>query len=101
MSAGRRPALGCDRLEAATVLLQLRGLARERLPSLNRDIDVLRQQLDGEAGAPCDLRSDDGRAGTRERLVDGLTGRRVVLDRPLHALHRLLGAVLKARAFAR
>src|SRR5690242_17495508 len=39
------------------------------------------------------LGGDDGGAGAREGLVDGLAGRGVVLDRALHALDRLLGAV--------
>ena len=39
------------------------------------------------------LGRDDRGAGAAERLVDRLAGRRVVLDRPLHALDRLLGAV--------
>ena len=53
------------------------------------------------ADAAGDLGGDDGRARAGERLIDGLTRRGVVLDRPLHALNRLLCAVLEADALAR
>jgi hypothetical protein len=36
---------------------------------------------------------DYRRARAAERLIDGLPGRRIILDRPAHALDRLLRAV--------
>src|SRR5437764_1341713 len=94
-------ALGPNMGESPTVRLQLGRLTGERLPALDRDIDVLRHQFDRVAGPARDLRRDDGGAGAAERLVDRLAGRRVVLDRALHALHRLLRAVLETFALAR
>src|SRR3981081_1916636 len=57
--------------------------------------------LNGEGGAPGDLGRDDGGAGPAEWLIHGLPWRRVVLDRPAHALDRLLGAVAMTIVIAR
>src|SRR5690242_7322580 len=94
-----RPALACNGLEASAIGLKCRLLACELLPALDSHIDVLRQQLDRVADAAGDLAGDDGRTGAREWLIHALAGRGVVLDRALHAFHRLLSAVLEPLPF--
>ncbi len=89
------------RQEALARRLQDRRLAREALPSDHRHVDVGRVELERVDAAPRHLAGDDRRAGADEGVVDGLPGRRVVGDRPPHALHRLLGAVPEAAVFAR
>src|SRR4051812_37085071 len=80
-----RPAFGGNCLETAAVALEHGDLAGERLPALDGNIDVWREEFDGMACTAGDLGRNDGGAGAGERLVDGLTGRGIVLDRPLHA----------------
>jgi hypothetical protein len=79
--------------ESPAVGLELCGIAGERLPTLNSDINVLWHQLDGVARASSHLGGDDRCSGPAERFVDRLAGRGVVLDRPLHAFDWLLRRV--------
>jgi hypothetical protein len=92
--------LGRNGLEGPILAFQDGGLAGEVLPALDRDIDILAEQFDGMAGAAGHFGRNDGRTGSAERLIHGLTGRGIVLDRPLHAFDRLLCAVLEAWSFA-
>ena len=87
MTSAKRPA----------VALQHRCLAGEVLPAGDGDIDIGRIELDGMAAAAGHLGGNDRGAGSAERLIDGLAGRGVVLDRPPHAFDRLLGAVAGRR----
>src|SRR5665811_1594185 len=65
--------------------------AREVLPSLDGDLDVLRVDLHREAAAAQGLGRHQGRAGARERLVDIAS---VVPDGPAHRLDGLLRRVV-------
>src|SRR5437764_11834267 len=82
-----------DGVEASTVAVEHRLLAGEVLPALHRNIDISRRDLNRVADAAGHLSCDYRRARAAERLVDGLPGRRIVFDRPAHALDRLLRAV--------
>src|SRR3954466_9826103 len=82
-----------DVVEASTVAVEHRLLAGKLLPALHRNIDISRRDLNRVAHAAGHLSRDDRRARAAERLVDGLPGRRIILDRPAHALDRLLRAV--------
>ena len=73
--------------------MEHRGLAGEALPALDRDVDVSRVEFDAEANPPRRLGRDQRGARAHEWLVDRLTRRTVVEDRPAHALDRLLGPV--------
>src|SRR5205823_3023505 len=87
-----RPLRG-DGVEATTVAVEHRLLAGEVLPALHRNVDISRRDLNRAADAAAHLGRDYRRARAAERLVAGLPGRRIILDRPAHALDRLLGAV--------
>jgi hypothetical protein len=72
----------------------VKGKGATVLPALHSGhVDVGRVQLDGVADAAGHLAGDDRRPRSAERLVDSLAGAGVVLDRALHALDGLLGAV--------
>src|ERR1700730_11048483 len=100
-----RPLRG-DVVEASTVAVEHRLLASKLLPALHRNIDISRRDFNRVAhpaghlsrdlnrGPPPagHLSRDYRRARAAERLVDGLPGRRIILDRPAHALDRLLRA---------
>src|SRR2546430_2670071 len=73
----------------------------ELLPASDRDIDIDRVDLDGEAAAAGQFGGDDRGARSDERVVDRIPGHRVVLDRALHAFDRLLGAMAVAVILAR
>src|SRR5664280_2598043 len=79
-------------VDLAMVAHRLR--AGERLPALDRDVDVGGGQLHGIADTPGLFGSDDGCARAREGLVEQGAGLRVVLDRAPDGLHRLAGRVL-------
>src|SRR3954452_11520204 len=95
--AGDGNGLACplrgDGVEASTVAVEHRLLAGTVLPALQRNIDISRRDLNRAANAAGHLGRDYRRARAAERLVDGLPGRRIILDRPAHALDRLLRAV--------
>src|SRR5882757_5731047 len=95
--AGDGKGLACplrgDGVEASTVAVEHRLLASKLLPALHRNIDISRRDLNRVADAAGHLSRDYRRARAAERLVDGLPGRRIILDRPAHALDRLLRAV--------
>src|SRR5580704_12178235 len=95
--AGDGTGLACplrgDVVEASTVAVEHRLLASKLLPALHRDIDISRRDFNRVAHAAGYLSRDYRRARAAERLVDGLPGRRIILDRPAHALDRLLRAV--------
>src|ERR1700722_10023965 len=82
-----------DVVEASTVAVEHRLLAGKLLPALHRNIDISRRDFNRVAHAAGHLSRDYRRARAAERLVDGLPGRRIILDRPAHALDRLLRAV--------
>jgi hypothetical protein len=69
-------------------------LPSEILPARDRNIDIDGVQLDGAAQPAGHLGGDHRGARADERIVDQLTGLRVVFDRALHALDRLLRAVI-------
>src|SRR3954468_19220338 len=96
-----RQSFAFDRLKAAAIAVQCRLLATEGLPALDSHIHVLREQLHRVARATGNLGSNDGCSGTAEWFVHGLTGRRVILDRALHAHDGLLRPVLEALPFPR
>ncbi len=79
--------------EADALSLQHGLLPGERLPAQHRHVDVGRRELDGVAHPAGRLGGDQRGARAAERLVDRLAGAAVVLDRPAHALDRLLRAV--------
>src|ERR1700757_3084644 len=83
----------CDLVEASTVAVEHRLLAGKPLPSLHRNADITRRDFNRVAHPAGHLSGDYRRARAAERLVDGLPGRRIILDRPAHALDRLLRAV--------
>src|SRR5258706_123513 len=87
---GGRAPFGRDGGESPAIRLQASGITGEGLPALDRDVDILRHELNGVAGAVGDLGRDDRRTGAAERLVHRLPRRGVVLDRALHALDWLL-----------
>src|ERR1700758_4348394 len=95
--AGDGKGLACplrgDVVEASTVAVEHRLLASKLLPTLHRNIDISRRDFNRVAHAAGHLSRDYRRAPAAERLVDGLPGRRIVLDRPAHALDRVLRAV--------
>ena len=82
-----------DVVEASTVAVEHRLLASKLLPALHRNIDISRRDFNRVAHAAGHLSRDYRRARAAERLVDGLPGRRIILDRAAHALDRLLRAV--------
>src|SRR5438477_3327004 len=82
-----------DVVEGSTVTVEHRLLASKLLPALHRNIDISRRDFNRVADAAGHLSRDYRRARAAERLVDGLPGRRIILDRPAHALDRLLRAV--------
>ena len=82
-----------DVVEASTVAVEHRLLASKLLPALHRNIDISRRDFNRVAHPAGHLSRDYRRARAAERLVDGLPGRRIILDRPAHALDRLLRAV--------
>lgn len=67
----------------------------KRLPAQHRDVDIGRVQFDRVTAAAGHLGSDDGGSRAAERLIDCLSGRRVVLDRTPHAFDGLLRAVAR------
>src|SRR5437588_11155174 len=75
-----------DGVEASTVTVEHRVLAGELLPALHRNIDISRRDLNRAADAAGHLSRDYGCAAATERLVDRLPRRRIILDRPAHAL---------------
>src|ERR1700736_5600373 len=75
------------------VAVEHRLMASKLLPAIHRDIDISRRDFNRVAHAAGYLSRDYRRARAAERLVDGLPGRRIILDRPAHALDRLLRAV--------
>src|ERR1700736_3055898 len=89
--AGDGKGLACplrgDVVEASTVAVEHRLLTSKLLPALHRNIDISRRDLDRVADAAGHLSRDYRRARAAERLVDGLPGRRIILDPPAHALH--------------
>src|SRR5690348_3771717 len=92
VKAWRGPLRG-DGVEASTVAVEHRLLAGKVLPALHRNIDITRRDLNRVADAAGHLSRDYGCAATTERLIDRLPGRGIILDRPAHALDRLLRAV--------
>src|SRR5215472_8154708 len=91
---GFRPTFG----DLIWLSIRPRGLLSSKvLPALDCDITVYRADLDGVADAAGYLSGDDSSARTDERVVHGLAGAAVVLDRPAHALDRLLGAQTSLR----
>src|SRR5438477_11551123 len=82
-----------DVVEASTVAVEHRLLASKLLPALHRNIDISRRDFNRVAHAVGHLSRDYRRARAAERLVDGLPGRRIIPDRPAHALDRPLRAV--------
>src|SRR5438270_417519 len=82
-----------DSVEASTVAVKHRLLAGKVLPALHRNIDISRRDLNRAADAAGHLSRDYGCAAATERLIDRLPRRRIILDRPAHALDRLLRAV--------
>src|SRR5882757_6326288 len=79
--------------ERSTILIEPGILTSEGLPSQHGNIDVRGIDLDRETGATGHFGCDNGRARPAERIIDGLARRRVVLDRPPHALHGFLRSV--------
>src|SRR5450759_5246923 len=77
-----------------------RHLAREVLPSLDGNLNVLRVDLDGEAAAAQSLSRHEGRAGAGEGLVHGLACSQVVADGDLGEddglLRRVIGLLFGA-----
>ena len=71
-----------DVVEASTVTVEHRLLAGKVLPALHRNIDISRRDLNRVAHAAGHLSRDYRRARAAERLVHGLPGRRIILDRP-------------------
>ena len=92
MPAARRRCRSFD-----NVAVEHRLLASKLLPALYRNIDISRRDLNRMADATGHLGRDYRRARAAERLVDGLPGRCIILDRPAHALDRLLRAVAGLR----
>src|SRR4029077_14652695 len=73
-----------DVVEASTVAVEHRFLASKLLPALHRNIDISRRDFNRVAHAVGHLSRDYRRARAAERLVDGLPGRGIILDRPAH-----------------
>jgi hypothetical protein len=69
-------------------------VARKRLPSADRGIDVKRIQLDPQARPTGRFGSDKGGAASHEGIVDDLPAGTVVQNRPAHTLYRLLSQIM-------
>src|SRR5262249_40424708 len=79
--------------ECAAILFQGRGRTRKRLPTHYRGIDVSGVDFDSEARSPGHLGRNDRRSRSAEWVIDRLARRRVIFNRPAHALQGLLRAV--------
>jgi hypothetical protein len=73
-------------------------LAREGLPTLDRDVHVDRRQLHCETGPARHFCRDDCGPGSTEWFVHRLPWRRIVLNWSLHAFDRLLRPVPRLHA---
>ena len=59
-----------DLIECAAIAVERGLFARERLPPLNRHVNVFRIEFDGAADAFCEFRGRERRAAAQERVED-------------------------------
>src|SRR5262249_33636860 len=84
----------CDIRKGPSVPCQDYFLTAELLPTLDRDVDILRIDLDAAADSLGDLGGRQCRPTAEEGLIDKFAALGVIQDRAPHEIHRLLGRMV-------